>query len=590
MNLRKLLNPLVRLSRRALSPRGLTGRATAPFALALAAMLCVALPLSWGTRRAAVLQEYGREAGALASSIALGVPGEAHEGWVGAFPEGEAIADWTSAPEELRQLREGMARTARALGLSAPVATLRIRERTRDTLMANPKSHKQGALQRMVTTASRPSWLGGVDYLPAMENTLLQGEAASSGVVAGSDGRAVFGWAPILDRFGETLAVVQVEVPVDARLAALLHAHLLSAAGLLGVFGFALFVSVRRVRRTTGALQELAETAAAAELEDPFLADDPSEEVLGLTVALEQRRASMQALRSELTTQVAQVRQEQARAVQRANGYGRLTAELTRGYPAALRSLAGAVGRVPSATMSSEEQAVLRDAVLSTCRLAGALDQQGELLRVASGVRALEPTAISIRAIVDDALEAARRRAQERGVDLRVVLGSSLPESVETDPQVLRRCIAAFTDASVQAVADNGGGTVSLRVKRLQGTSTSDVRFELIDSGPAMSEAQRASLFAPFPTPEGTHPRRVHALDASLSVARGLLKLLGAEVEVESMAGSGNRIAFTLTFQTDEPPPTPPGPYPSAVPSEAHRFGLERPEGAGLALDNAGGG
>jgi two-component system nitrogen regulation sensor histidine kinase NtrY len=84
------------------------------------------------------------------------------------------------------------------------------------------------------------------------------------------------------------------------------------------------------------------------------------------------------------------------------------------------------------------------------------------------------------------------------------------------------------------------GGTLGIRSRARPG----GVALEVRDSGPGLSEEQRARLFTPYYTtkPGGT--------GLGLAIAQGIVSDHGGRVEVKSEPGGG--VAFTLLLPFPE--------------------------------------
>ena len=546
-----------------LQPQGLLGRVLGPCALAIGVLFVGWLPVSWWNAREDLLAEETARALTVAATTALGIPGETHAQWVDSFEVNRQVIDWRPAPSPLQDLREGLQEVAHMGSPTLSISTLLVSDKARDAVLAQPHEPKAGLLERMVSTEPTPKWRERTDYMPAMELALLQQTAVSSELHRGSTGRSIFAWAPIIDGFGGVQAIVQVEAPMDAALASLFQSHATRALTLLGILGGALCLAGLRLRRTTRALAELGAIAKAGVVEEPYLADDPTREVLSLTERLEARRVQEETTRQQLTCHTAHAEQLAVQAKRALGGHERFRQALAANYPTALRRVAGAVGRIPARDIPEEETGPLRESVLKACELARVLDQQRELSELRGGRVALKKSRVELRELIDKSVVAAREGAYRRGVDLRVVVGDGVPSQVQADEALLLRCLAIFTQNAVQTVARAGGGTVSVRVNRVDGGAETAVRFEWCDSAPGMSEAEAKVLYDPFPTSRGTHRRREHALDASLCVGAELLKLHGGELSLESVPGSGTRIAFTLSFASDQKPQRPLAAYPT---------------------------
>src|SRR5690606_37288805 len=78
------------------------------------------------------------------------------------------------------------------------------------------------------------------------------------------------------------------------------------------------------------------------------------------------------------------------------------------------------------------------------------------------------------------------------------------------------------------------------------------LRFDVCDTGVGMTDAQIESLFRPFTQADASMTRRYGGTGLGLTISRKLAQLLGGDIAVRSVPGSGS--TFTLTLRTGELP------------------------------------
>jgi CheY-like chemotaxis protein len=140
-------------------------------------------------------------------------------------------------------------------------------------------------------------------------------------------------------------------------------------------------------------------------------------------------------------------------------------------------------------------------------------------------------------------------QAQAKGVSLRLAWRPDSPRRVTGDPGRLRQILAALVGDGLTRI---DRGEIVLEVARAASKSSSGgVRFVVEDSGPGIPADLLPTLFEPF-TRGDLNPSRDAGL--GLPIAQQLARLMGGELEVVNLEGSGTRFSVGIPLTAvDEP-------------------------------------
>lgn len=241
--------------------------------------------------------------------------------------------------------------------------------------------------------------------------------------------------------------------------------------------------------------------------------------------AAEQKAASAAAADRMKSAFLAKVSHELRTPIQSVLGYGELLAGAPLGEPhrawlAALRSHGGIM-----------------------LRLVNDLIDLGALQ---SGAFQLEPTAVDLRATIDDCAAALRPAAAAKGLEFRVAVAAGVPGWVRADGVRLRQVLLNLL---TNAVKYTPGGFVALAVRAADG----QLEFAVSDSGPGIPEAQRSRLFQPFARLD---PAAGDGSGLGLALVQGLCSVMDGTVRLADEGQPGATFVARLPLEAC-PAPTP---------------------------------
>jgi len=157
----------------------------------------------------------------------------------------------------------------------------------------------------------------------------------------------------------------------------------------------------------------------------------------------------------------------------------------------------------------------------------------------------LDIVPFSPETLLDDCLSLFTLRAVEKNLDLFAELSPEIPPMLKGDVTKLRQVILNLL---ANALKYTERGDIVLRVTPTGHGSinSSELRFEVIDTGIGLSAEAIDKLFNPF---SGEQPTPGHS-GLGLAISRQLVELMDGEIGVDSREGEGSRFWFTARFMT----------------------------------------
>ncbi|ACH40272.1 sensor histidine kinase response regulator, PAS domain-containing [Citrifermentans bemidjiense Bem] len=164
--------------------------------------------------------------------------------------------------------------------------------------------------------------------------------------------------------------------------------------------------------------------------------------------------------------------------------------------------------------------------------------------KMEAGKLELEKTDLNLYEVLGNISDMHQSKAQEKGIEFRVRLAPDLPNKLVGDPlrltQVLNNLIA-------NAVKFTEKGEVVVAIKPLRREEEEVVvHFCVQDTGIGIAPEQMGKIFTPFTQADSSTTRRYGGTGLGLSISRQLVELMGGELQVESVPGSGSSFSFTV--------------------------------------------
>jgi PAS domain S-box-containing protein len=166
-----------------------------------------------------------------------------------------------------------------------------------------------------------------------------------------------------------------------------------------------------------------------------------------------------------------------------------------------------------------------------------------DLSKIEAGRMDLERLACDPCRVAGEVVSLMRVRSIERGIRLDLQFQGRVPRTVRTDPTRLRQILVNLVGNAVKFTA-TGGVQLVLSVTDRGGEAL--LRFDVIDTGIGMTAEQVGELFRPFQQGDTSTTRQFGGTGLGLTIARRLARLLGGDIDVQSLPGLGSRFGLTI--------------------------------------------
>jgi signal transduction histidine kinase len=169
-------------------------------------------------------------------------------------------------------------------------------------------------------------------------------------------------------------------------------------------------------------------------------------------------------------------------------------------------------------------------------QLLGLINDMLELSHLELGAATFSPSNVDLAEIIEGVMATTRALARDKSIQVYEEVPEDLP-TLYTDGQRVRQVILALLSNAVKFTEE---GNIHLRVSNDNGYVTVSVS----DSGVGIPREERERIFAD--TRNGEQGGDGEVPGFGLAVSRRVVEKLGGQIWVESVAGNGSTLTFTL--------------------------------------------
>lgn len=163
-----------------------------------------------------------------------------------------------------------------------------------------------------------------------------------------------------------------------------------------------------------------------------------------------------------------------------------------------------------------------------------------DITKIEEGKVTLVNVKYRLASLINDVYSLMRFRAESKGLKLEIVVDETLPSVLIGDDVRLKQVL---TNLLTNAVKYTHEGTVTLEVRR---EGENEIYFSVRDTGIGIKEENIGRLFDAFSRFEEVRNRSIEGTGLGLNITVSFLKLLGSELNVNSVYGIGSDFYFVL--------------------------------------------
>lgn len=186
------------------------------------------------------------------------------------------------------------------------------------------------------------------------------------------------------------------------------------------------------------------------------------------------------------------------------------------------------------------------------------IDDILDISKIEANRMVMESISFSMRGSVFSALKTLAVRANDKKLDLKYQVDSSLPDYVIGDPFRLRQIILNLVGNAIKFTEK---GHVKLTIRPAPHTVVAEdeyaFEFAVSDTGIGIHRDKKNLIFDTFQQADGSTTRKFGGTGLGLSISRKLVQLMGGDLWVDSILGDGSTFSFTCVTKLGSQDPGP---------------------------------
>jgi len=172
-----------------------------------------------------------------------------------------------------------------------------------------------------------------------------------------------------------------------------------------------------------------------------------------------------------------------------------------------------------------------------------------DLSKIEAGKIELEKIDFSVHETLDHVKQTLMQKASDKGLELIIDIDENIPEALVGDPMRLSQVLMNLLGNAVK-FTEKGSVQIEVHGSSINESESNFIKFSVTDTGIGIPEDKIQKVFESFAQAHSSDTRNFGGTGLGLTISKQLVALMGGEIHVSSVYGSGTTFSFELTLPT----------------------------------------